>query len=1763
MAENQVSLFHSVLTRVIESFSSPVTKVLVRIEKEVNSDDKNPPTAVIEQICESFPRTLERYVASIETVCTIAGCNPDGMGNYLAGTFLSLFSRVAETPFARLQNINLSFIQGNSHEDKVIKCFGLFLTTDMICQMASRYQLKTSVAQILRCGIELAYHDVESEKVHRAVLKQWGVIWSLLSVTEFDEIIKVVGEAVQERKPNANLLFLLRFLRLDKNEEKADDYLRQLLQGIKEHEEKGTLGPELMDCFRSTLKLQKQNVPVLKDIFEWIWSVKEKPEILSQVQEILAILYTVIEEETMKNQILEYFDNEFKNGTNTLRAVRVFSTFMSGAHPNPDWICWEWGENKKARQLEYVTWLANDPKTVCEKDGTCADNFVKYFFESTIYEEHTKLFQQLLVHLAGIDFNEFVSKVVSKFVTLDYSDPRFVTFLTVVPVINSDEFLKEAQAVTKEDVDAKINSLVRERLHKAASIFDEAFLSKHGVCKFEDNKVLALIEDADMHIGKRLVDWNMADIERELAVHQETLKRVDRFSVETQFVNCFQYLIHSGDLTDDLMLLLLKLSFNIDDTIASTAYKWCLELVNDENLRARFASVIIGFLREPTSCEALHVCISLLHKVLVIDTQDYSREALDDMQFVAIKGLASIHPSTRHLAWQVLCAAHTALGDKGFLSFVEENIPKIENMVKIRAQTRIVTPVPKSVSPPTRKIKFHVALYSHYYELWLLFLQELIDILVSANYTPILSRLRTRLDGYFTKLLESEERASLMNVGLLMLYLASYANSDALRKTTVYYVNMLYEPFNTSEENNGADAVAILEKLFATGKDWAIKYAFLVAQHCHITLYPFVINVLTQVKFEQMPEATRVLAILMRSPNLASSFARDIIYSFTSFSASLRGYLTSVQANGPRIMGWTPEMEEESAKHSAVAINYCIVISSFFRHLNLQVTDDEWALSSRELVFRFMMNWSSTTLESLESVRAYAADALVAIIHIGPLFGDSVLFDDSSMEIFSRIELRGMPILSFLLDFHVELLLDLFIDACFKQPSPAANVFFDAIFMALEGDHLSYLHRLTGPILLLGLVYRQKAHPRANDFLLKFVSLVTRGKFQEDINAETFQQKLIKEFSFATESVLETGFKILRMRTLHVDKKYIIEAMGMFIENIRLLPKQSTCTPGVNPQFSFFTPYMFLEKLMNTTETIGEDNFATMAGLWAKLMQSPDHSELVPLFIMSWPNPTTKQDLMLHLIASDAPNIVKRLAQHCSFAYYYHVTNCLGRDFGPEMWVVPLITEAFKLESEELVPFISMVVHFAFLWADGDTRDLLQVLCRQFSIELIDGPLTPDILVAVVIEMVEKLGTNSEVYLEYWGTEALKWLFGCQSLTIATASLTIYNQILRPVEPLVIAGVCKAITFHIVNSSNDVKSLTRLVHESFNFYCAVFQGNEEFAFDYSSTFLDCRVFVETCLAGAANLFLKCLTAKATSSKAWKSIIGIIRPLLPLIESDEHTQRVFDLLITKSKSEELMMVVAPVKRCHNNLFPSLPPFDTLINGVSESTMCKSLSHYSAMLDTASSGLLDAIYELSAKIVRKVVNENNRNPLAKIYKSALNNLSSCANAIDFVCSIAKNEPSVATKSVYEFYEWDRSLEDVCRSLGRLLDADEGKLVTLTDCSTVQSVYNLLNCDVVPKIRPFAAQQEMLEGMMKITRTQRRTPSVARRMSQVASSISTMPAGMPVPRQFAEMRSGEYGPLNKPIEVLRNDSLFNPVWNTSLMDARDFLDFGNHVT
>jgi hypothetical protein len=138
----------------------------------------------------------------------------------------------------------------------------------------------------------------------------------------------------------------------------------------------------------------------------------------------------------------------------------------------------------------------------------------------------------------------------------------------------------------------------------------------------------------------------------------------------------------------------------------------------------------------------------------------------------------------------------------------------------------------------------------------------------------------------------------------------------------------------------------------------------------------------------------------------------------------------------------------------------------------------------------------------------------------------------------------------------------------------------------------------------------------------------------------------------------------------------------------------------------------------------------------------------------------------------------------------------------------------------------------------------------------------------------------------------------------------------------------------------------------------------------------------------------------------------------------------------------------------------------------------------MIHAASREVLDSIYEISIGIIQRIVDENNRMPLARIYQAALRGISKCPNAIKFIHMLAQRELTVVTMDVIAFNEYDREFADVTRSVKKLVPPEVPfAMVTITDCHSYTNVACFLPHDLRPALLPFATQREMLEGMSRV--------------------------------------------------------------------------------
>jgi hypothetical protein len=285
---------------------------------------------------------------------------------------------------------------------------------------------------------------------------------------------------------------------------------------------------------------------------------------------------------------------------------------------------------------------------------------------------------------------------------------------------------------------------------------------------------------------------------------------------------------------------------------------------------------------------------------------------------------------------------------------------------------------------------------------------------------------------------------------------------------------------------------------------------------------------------------------------------------------------------------------------------------------------------------------------------------------------------------------------------------------------------------------------------------------------------------------------------------------------------------------------------------------------------------------------------------------------------------------------------------------------------------------------------------------------------------------------------------------------------------------------------------------------------------------------------------------------------MIRPLVKHLETKPQAQEIIENMIHALNDDEVMMIALRVKLNRPSLFPSCLDQEALFAQVSLSVLYKSLVHYSMMLSTASRDVLNSIYLISISIMERIIDENNRNSLSKIYQSAVRSLSKCPAAIKFIQAVSRQEPAVVTMEVIDYYEWDRALESVGRGLKRLIAPDDSAMVTITDCHSWTSVTKFLHSDIKPKVLPFASEREMLEGMSRMVRQEQPTTpkSFDRRRSRAASdnpSRSDFPEGT-----VEELSFGGLTALVHPAKLMNSDELMKARVSKGLsFTVADFLE------
>ena len=460
---------------------------------------------------------------------------------------------------------------------------------------------------------------------------------------------------------------------------------------------------------------------------------------------------------------------------------------------------------------------------------------------------------------------------------------------------------------------------------------------------------------------------------------------------------------------------------------------------------------------------------------------------------------------------------------------------------------------------------------------------------------------------------------------------------------------------------------------------------------------------------------------------------------------------------------------------------------------------------------------------------------------------------------------------------------------------------------------------------------------------------------------------------------------------------------------------------------------------------------------------------------------------------------------------------------------------------------------------------------QQQQEEVKPPPLRIEPLRSIVDVFVSKMNDEQ---ISTWAEEALKWIIGCSDIQLATTSLVIFNRLKQKKSQNVIQAIIRTVYYHLNQNSDsqcsELRLLSQLVAESFIMLQEYFEDNEVLLFDYVFSFLDCRLFVESSLFEAKELLFNCMSVERVRTKMIANKISIIRPLIPRLETSKDAQKIFDQMIkTIPENVEMQIIIAPLKSADPSLFPSAMDVNVIFARSDDSTLCKALSHYAFMLKTSSRTVLNEIFRLSAEILSQIQqNENNRISLSKIYQSALHYMTQCPNATNFITVLCGTEPAAATLGVIDLFEWDRSIDDVRRNVKTIMKNDDSPIVTITDCKCYTAVTRFLQPDCMPKILPFAAQREMIEGMKRVIRdqkSQQKSTSYRRSPTMYATYAAYNPkqTTRTTSEYFDEFLGNDlqemeyqFTPLNHPKKLIMKPINLNPNYGQETVNADDFV-------
>ena len=340
------------------------------------------------------------------------------------------------------------FEMSNVHHSLFHQYFNLIVLSDLIYSIYSK-NTHIQIEKMISYGFKLCSERLQAPKLQDFIIDKWSLIFYQMSNTMADDITILFKEYIHDE--NSNLIF-----HLISRSQCDETLIETILSLLHQAKKRKALNSEILSYISTLLERAECDENTLNEFFKIAWENKSQHDLKNGAIDLITTLFNRIPSQAKKSQQF-YQMRVYKHASDDSKIERSLNAFLrlirgdiSGIHD----------ANEGIDPLSFINCKSNN------SGESYLSLFMRIFYPKSNFSVCYDLFRNVLVHLISLDISEFTTNALSKFLSLDPNDPRFLTLLMVVPLINRQEFIEKSYCHADPVQIDKFNEVIRDAIIK-------------------------------------------------------------------------------------------------------------------------------------------------------------------------------------------------------------------------------------------------------------------------------------------------------------------------------------------------------------------------------------------------------------------------------------------------------------------------------------------------------------------------------------------------------------------------------------------------------------------------------------------------------------------------------------------------------------------------------------------------------------------------------------------------------------------------------------------------------------------------------------------------------------------------------------------------------------------------------------------------------------------------------------------------------------------------------------------------------------------------------------------------------------------------------------------------------------------------------------------------------------------------------------------------------------------------------------------------